>query len=96
MAKELRGYAAAISKATGATDEKTLAAIEDTMRHVIFHSTLDWQTSREFNKGAREAYGIVRLKQRGASPILTAEDDVTARLLGIDVRDVPNLAGEAA
>jgi hypothetical protein len=37
-----------------------VAEIEDTMRQVIFHSTLDWQTSRQFNKGARDAWTTIK------------------------------------
>ncbi len=56
MNAPLRGYALSISKATGQTDPETLAEIEDYMRNIIFHSTLDWQTKAQFNKGAREAW----------------------------------------
>ena len=31
------------------------AEIEDLMRNTIFHSSLDWQTKRQFNAGARKA-----------------------------------------
>lgn len=57
---QLRGYAWSISQATGVTDPETLAEIEDSMRHDIFHSTLDWQTSAQFDKGAREAWELVQ------------------------------------
>ena len=30
--------------------------IEDYMRNIYFHSTLDWQSKAQFNKGARESY----------------------------------------
>ena len=30
--------------------------IEDYMRNIYFHSTLDWQGKAQFNKGARESY----------------------------------------
>ncbi len=33
---------------------KMLDQVEDFMRNDIFHSTLDWQTTAQFNKGARE------------------------------------------
>ena len=36
-------------------DPMDAAEIEDIMRDIIFHSTLDWQTKAQFNKGAREA-----------------------------------------
>ncbi len=34
-------------------------AIEDTMRHVVFHSTLDWQTRDQLHEGARQAFAIL-------------------------------------
>jgi len=57
---ELKGYKLSISKATGITDNALLSRIEESMRDDIFHSTLDWQTSRQFNKGAREALELIR------------------------------------
>ncbi len=53
-------YSDRISKATGVTDKVDLEYIEDAMRHVIFHSTLDWQDSRTFNKGAKEAWAMIK------------------------------------
>jgi hypothetical protein len=55
----LTGYAGSIAKYTGQTDPETLAEIEDIMRNVIFHSTLDWQTPAQFARGAREAWDVV-------------------------------------
>lgn len=55
----LRGYAKHISEATGYTNAKHLAAIEDCMRHDVFHSTLDWQTRPQLDKGARAAVEIL-------------------------------------
>jgi len=57
----LKGYAAVISKATNVTDPAMLARIEESMRKDIFHSTLDWQSARQFNKGAREALELIQL-----------------------------------
>jgi hypothetical protein len=54
-------YRDQISKATGVTDPKELARIEECMREDIFHSTLDWQTRAQFNKGAREAVKLLAL-----------------------------------
>lgn len=34
-------------------------AVEALMRDVVFHSTLDWQSNREFNAGARKAQKIL-------------------------------------
>lgn len=52
--KELRGYKEQIQEATGCGPEDA-AEIEGIMRNTIFHSTLDWQTRAQFNKGARQA-----------------------------------------
>lgn len=35
------------------------AMVEDIMRNHVFHSTLDWQTEQEFQKGARQAWAIL-------------------------------------
>lgn len=32
--------------------------LEEIMRNDIFHSTLDWMSRRQFNKGAREAHEL--------------------------------------
>lgn len=56
----LRGYALIISQAIGITDPTDLADVEDSMRNDIFHSTLDWQTKAQFNKGAREAWELIQ------------------------------------
>jgi len=48
-------YSSAIAEATGAHPIQ-LPIIENIMRDVIFHSTLDWQTKEQFDAGAREAY----------------------------------------
>lgn len=34
--------------------------IEDIMRNDIFHSTLDWQTKKQFIAGAREAHTLLK------------------------------------
>jgi hypothetical protein len=74
MMTELRGYAKSISEATGVTDPGDLADIEDSMRHEIFHSTLDWQTKAQFNRGAREAWEIVQmLRDPSVLAALTAQ-----------------------
>lgn len=53
----LSGYAAQIAEATGAPAE-TLPILERIMRDEVFHSTLDWQTARQFRAGARKAWKI--------------------------------------
>lgn len=50
-------YHESIIKATGCL-ESDAPIIEDIMRHVIFHSTLSWQTREVFDKGARDAYDV--------------------------------------
>lgn len=58
---KLTGYQALIQDATGVTDLEHIERIEDTMRHVIFHSTLDWQTREQLMHGARAALQIITL-----------------------------------
>lgn len=60
MFTPLKGYAAIIHAATGVSDAADLADIEDSMRHDIFHSTLDWQSRDQLIAGAREAWTLVR------------------------------------
>lgn len=50
-------YSDIIIKATGCMPDEA-DAIEDSMRHTIFHSTLDWQTRSQLAAGAREANEI--------------------------------------
>jgi hypothetical protein len=58
---QLTGYQALIQEATGVTDLEHIERIENTMRHVIFHSTLDWQTREQLQQAAREALQIITL-----------------------------------
>ncbi len=51
-------YQSIISESTGVTNEKTLAELEDIMRHDIFHSTLDWKTRAQLGKAAKTALQI--------------------------------------
>ncbi|SKB62909.1 hypothetical protein [Sphingopyxis flava] len=53
-------YTQTISEATGVADPELLAEIEDVMRHVIFHSTLDWQTREQLSQAAREALEVIK------------------------------------
>jgi len=53
--KTLNFYQKNIVSVTGCKPEDA-EEIEDYMRNIIFHSTLDWQTKAQFNKGARESY----------------------------------------
>lgn len=58
---KLTWYQALIQEATGVTDLEHIERIEDTMRHVIFNSTLDWQSREQLMQGAREALQIITL-----------------------------------
>ena len=51
----LSGYHAMIQEATGAP-RHLLGLLENIMRQEVFHSTLDWQTRAEFDRGAKRAY----------------------------------------
>ncbi|PKO77990.1 MAG: hypothetical protein CVU21_05485 [Betaproteobacteria bacterium HGW-Betaproteobacteria-15] len=58
---KLSGYQELIREATGVLDLEHLERIEDIMRNVIFHSTLDWQSRAQLEKAAREAMQILTL-----------------------------------
>lgn len=53
-------YQQVIKRATNCSDSEA-RQIEDVMRNVIFHSTLDWQTREELEEAAREGYLIIRI-----------------------------------
>jgi hypothetical protein len=53
------GYQVFIKTATGAPD-KLLPTLERIMRRDVFHSTLDWQSAAEFDRGARQALALYR------------------------------------
>jgi hypothetical protein len=52
-------YLEIIRQATGCTAAQA-AEIENVMRNVIFHSTLDWQTKEELEDAARLAVEVIR------------------------------------
>jgi hypothetical protein len=52
-------YRDIIRQATGCTDAEA-PEIEDVMRNVIFHSTLDWQTREQLEEAARLGSEILR------------------------------------
>jgi len=52
-------YRDIIKGATGCTDVQA-SEIEDCMRNVIFHSTLDWQSCSELEEAARMAVEVIR------------------------------------
>lgn len=57
-------YAEIIGDATGVTNPAVLEALEDVMRHDIFHSTLDWQTREQLMEAARQAAEWLDLRIR--------------------------------
>ncbi len=48
-------YSDLISRATGITEPAKVDMIESYMRHIYFHSTLDWQTTEQLEQAARES-----------------------------------------
>lgn len=54
----MTGYQKSIMQDTGCSAEEA-AEVEDIMRDVVFHSTLDWQTREQFAEGARQAYEVL-------------------------------------
>jgi hypothetical protein len=59
----LTGYGQLIVDATGCSVNE-VQEIEDIMRDIVFHSTLDWQTREELEHGARLAYAVYREMNR--------------------------------
>lgn len=60
MSRYAKAIRAAIKEAL---TDKDVAEIDDAMRHVIFHSTLDWLSASQFRSGAREAWLVVKLNR---------------------------------
>jgi 4-alpha-glucanotransferase len=58
-------YSDTIREATGVTDPRQLREIEDIMRDVVFHSTLDWQTKEQLQDAARQAVDVLEELARG-------------------------------
>lgn len=54
-------YSRLINEFTGIEDHKDLLRIEEFMRNSIFQSTLDWQTRKQLDEGARKAVMVLRL-----------------------------------
>jgi hypothetical protein len=48
-------YEKVIAQATGLTDINQIREVESYMRHIIFHSTLNWQTQEQLETAAVEA-----------------------------------------
>lgn len=55
----MNGYTQDIVDLLRCTEEEAVI-IEDLMRSQVFHSTLDWVSERQFNKGACEAQRIFK------------------------------------
>lgn len=56
----LRGYHLIIHEATDLVETAQLYDVEEIMRDVIFHSTLDWQTRPQLHAAAREAVDLLK------------------------------------
>ena len=48
-------YTDLISEATGLSDPDKIQQVEGYMRHIYFHSTLNWQTEQQLITAARES-----------------------------------------
>lgn len=62
------GYAKIIADSTGCSAAEA-PRVEEIMRDVIFHSTLDWQTNAELESAAKIAYAVVRDLDASPSPV---------------------------
>jgi hypothetical protein len=60
------GYTLTIMSATGCSPAEA-DRIEDIMRGVIFHSTLDWQTREELEEAARLAVMVLQQMDRDSA-----------------------------
>ena len=56
-------YSKLITEATGETNPQRVADIEESMRHDVFHSTLDWQSADQLRQGAKIAVEILAATQ---------------------------------
>lgn len=56
----MSSYQGLIIKATGVS-ERDAGFVEDIMRADIFHSTLDWQSRAQLERGAREAVEMLKV-----------------------------------
>lgn len=59
MTQQLSSYHQIIQEATGCAPEQ-LDDIEELMRDIIFHSTLDWKTRDELIDGAKQVFSILQ------------------------------------
>jgi len=68
----LKGGNLACVKLPGCTPQDA-AMVEDIMRRFVFHSTLDWQSREELDRGADDAWAMLE------EDLETFEADFTAR-----------------
>ena len=61
------GYRDLIIEATGCTAAEA-GEIEDLMRDVVFHSTLDWIPRKQFMVGAKKAFQVFRAQTAESPP----------------------------
>ena len=61
--KIMNPYMESISRITGVTDVNDLKRIEDYMRNIIFHSTLDWLSPAKFRRGALIAWKDIQFSR---------------------------------
>jgi len=54
----MKTYQQSIIEATRCSPKDAIE-IEEYMRNIYFHSTLDWQSKSQFNKGARVSYNDI-------------------------------------
>jgi hypothetical protein len=61
------GYTEIILKSTGCSLREA-PRVEEIMRDVIFHSTLDWQTREELESAAKTAYAVLQELDASETP----------------------------
>ena len=66
-------YCEVIMSATGCSRDEA-GELEDIMRNVIFHSTLDWLTREKLEEEARLAQAVLQEMRRVAPSISNAPD----------------------
>ena len=54
-------YHTVISQITGIQDFQDLQRLESCLRDDVFHSTLNWQTEKQFQEGVQKALKVLRL-----------------------------------
>lgn len=56
--------------------------VEDLMRHEIFHSTLDWVSAKQFKRGAKQAFAVLKFSrtEEGKAFAKQVEEEMTRPL----------------